>query len=385
MQRHYFDYNATTPVDRRVLDTMLPTLSDTFGNPSSVHGFGQDAKRLVEHARRRTAELLGCAPKEVVFTSGGTESDNLALFGTLRPIDSSRNHVITTTIEHPAVLQACEQLEREGAEVSYVRVGADGVVSPDDIRAALRPQTAIISVMTANNELGTLQPIREISRIAREAGVRLHTDGVQATGKIPTAMDDLGADFFALSAHKIYGPKGIGALYIRKGVEVDNIQFGGSQERGRRPGTTPVPGIVGLGAAAEIAAATLAEEAPRLSALRDRLETGLLERISDAWVNCAASPRAPNTSNMGFEGVEGEPMVIALDLKGFAVSSGAACSSGAVEPSHVLTAIGLRKDRARSCLRFSLGRQTTAEQIDALIEVVPVAVERLRKLSPAYA
>ncbi len=383
MQRHYFDHNATTPVDPVVVDAMLPALRDVFGNASSVHGFGQQARDMVEKARRQVAAMLGCSPKEVVFTSGGTESDNLAIFGAIRASRKSNPHIITTTIEHPAVLESCARLEQEGAEIDYLPVSSDGVVSPDDVRRALRPETALISVMTANNEIGTLQPIAEIGAIAREAEVAFHTDGVQAAGKIATNVDDLGVDLFALTAHKFYGPKGAGALYVRKGAKLDKIQFGGGHERGRRAGTESVPGIAGLGAAAELAQRSLAEESARLSALRDRLEENVRGRISHCWINAENSPRTPNTTNIGFEGIEGEPLVIALDLKGFAVSSGAACSSGKVEPSHVLTAIGLPAEKARSCLRFSLGRTTTSEQVDQLCGALVAAVERLRRLAPA--
>ncbi len=383
MQRYYFDHNATTPVDPAALEAMLPALRDAFGNASSVHGFGQQARHMVEDARRQVGELLSCTPEEVVFTSGGTESDNLAIFGSVRTTAGS--HVITSAIEHPAVLESCARLERDGTAVTYLPVGADGVVSPDDVRRALRPETALISVMAANNEIGTLQPIAEIGAIAREAGVTFHTDGVQAAGKAPTDVRRMGVDLFSLTAHKFYGPKGAGALYVRKGLDLEKMQLGGGHERGRRAGTENVPGIVGLGAAAELAGDQLAEESARLSALRERLESTIREQVPDCWINAENSPRTPNTSSMGFEGIEGEPLVIALDLKGFAVSSGAACSSGKVEPSHVLTAIGLSKRRARSCLRFSLGRGTTVEQVDALCEAVSAVVTRLRRLAPAGA
>jgi len=385
MRRYYFDHNATTPVAGSVLQAMLPCLRENYGNASSIHSFGQDAKRLMEAARRQAAALLNAGPKEIVFTSGGTEADNLAIFGAVRAAKRSRAHVITSTIEHSAVLNSCQQLEKEGVEVTYVPAGAGGAVSPDDVRAALRPETVLISIMHANNETGVIQPIEEISRVAREAGVLLHSDGVQSTGKIPVDVHELGVDLFSLSAHKIYGPKGVGALYVRKGVELERIQFGGSHERGRRPGTENVAGIVGLGAAAELVRQGLKEESARMAALRDRLEQELLRRIPSAGVNGAGAPRTPNTANLYFDGVEGEPLVIALDLKGFAVSSGAACASGAVEPSHVLLAMGVPKERARSSLRFSLGRQNDEEQAGRLLETLPGVVERLRKLSPAYA
>ena len=382
MQRYYFDHNATTPLAEQALAAMLPCFRETYGNASSIHHFGQSARTLVERARQQVASLLHCRPREILFTGGGTEADNIAILGSVRAAAKSRKHVITSTIEHPAVLNTCQALEREGVDVSYVKVGSDGIVSPDAVRAALRPDTTLITIMHANNELGTVQPVAEIARIAREAGVMFHTDGVQSAGKIPTNVVELGVDFFSLSGHKIYGPKGVGALYFRKGVEFEPIQFGGSHQHGQRPGTENVPGIVGLGAAAEIAAQCLESEGKRLSALRDRLEKGVLERVELSRVN-GGFPRVPNTSSIQFDHVEGEALLIALDLRGFAVSSGAACSSGAVRPSHVLTAVGLSAERAKSTLRFSLGKQNTAEQVDALLEAVPAVVGHLRSLSPA--
>jgi len=384
MQRYYFDHNATTPVDPAVLDAMLPTLTEVYGNASSIHRFGQDARRLAEVGRQQVASLLGTKPRQIVFTSGGTEADNMAILGTVRSNTSAKRHVITSTIEHPAVLKTCQQLEQEGVEATYISVGASGVVDPEDVRRALRPETVLVSIMHANNELGTIQPIPEIAAIAREAGAAFHTDGVQSTGKIPTPVEELGVDFFALSGHKIYAPKGIGALYVRQGIDLESISYGGKQERGRRAGTDNVPGMVALGAAAELAESNLATQPARLGALRDRLERGVMETISDCWVNGAGSARTPNTTNIGFDHVEGEAMVIALDLKGFGVSSGAACSSGAVEPSHVLTAIGLTKEQARSSIRFSLGKQTDEPAVDALLEALPEIVNRLRILSPSY-
>ena len=383
--RYYFDHNATTPVAPEVLEAMLPCLREGYGNASSIHSFGQEANALVERARRQVASLLDCTAAEIVFTSGGTEADNLAIFGTVRASVGGPKHVITSVIEHPAVLHACERLEQDSIEVTYLRVGSDGVVSAEDIRAAVRAETVLISIMHTNNELGTVQPIAEISRIARENGVVFHCDGVQSTGKIPTRMDELGVDLFNLSAHKIYGPKGAGALYIRKGTDIEKTQYGGSHERDRRPGTLNVPGIVGLGAAAELAESHLASEGSRIEALRNRLEEEILGRIESTRVNGAGVARVPNTTNIRFDYLEGEAMVIALDLKGVAVSSGAACSSGAVHPSHVLTAIGLSADEARSSIRFSLGKQNNDEQIDRLLEIIPGVVERLRKLSTAYA
>ena len=385
MRRYYFDHNATTPVDPRVLEAMLPYFGPEYGNASSLHRFGQDARQGVESARRQVAAQLGCDAKDVVFTSGGTEADNLAVFGTVRSAPGPSRHVVTTQIEHPAVLNACEQLEREGVDVTYLPVSGEGTVAPDEVRAAVRSDTVLITVMHANNELGTMQPIEEIASIAREAGVPLHTDGVQSFGKVPTRVEELGVDFFSLSAHKIYGPKGAGALYVRRGLQLAKVQYGGSHERDRRPGTENVPGIVGLGAAAELAGSDREDENARVGRLRDRFERELLSAVPDAHVHALNSPRLPTTSSVRFDHAESEPLLISLDLQGFAVSSGSACSSGAVKPSHVLTAIGLSRDQAKSTLRFSLGRQTDEEQVGALLAALPDLVERLRILSPSWA
>jgi cysteine desulfurase len=385
MKHQYFDHNATTPVAPEVVRALLPYFESNYGNASSIHTFGQDARSGVEQARRQVAALLNAKPAEIVFTSGGTESDNLAVLGVVRASAKPRKHVITTTIEHPAVLATCRHLEDEGVEVSYISGGSKGVVAVEDVRAAIRPETVLISVMHANNELGTVQPIQQIARLAREAGIPFHTDGVQSAGKLTTDVQELGVDLFALSGHKIYAPKGVGALYVRKGTVLEPVVFGGRHERGRRPGTENVPGIVGLGKAAELARGNLASESARLAGLRDRLEGGIIERIEHVTVNGGGRERTPNTTNIRFDYIEGEAMVIALDLKGVAVSSGAACSSGAVEPSHVLTAIGLSADQARSSIRFSLGKQNTEADVEALIEALAAVVGRLRKLSPAYA
>jgi cysteine desulfurase len=384
VQRFYFDHNATTPVSPAVLEVLVPALLEVYGNASSIHQHGQQAKQKLEIARRQVAGLLACDPKDLVFLSGGTEADNLAILGTVRASTPEKKHVVTTTIEHPAVLNPCRQLEREGVDVSYVRVGSDGVVDPADIRRALRPETILISVMHANNELGTIQPIQEIATLAHEAGSLLHADGVQAAGKIPVDVRALGVDLYSISGHKLYSPKGIGALYIKHGTRLAPIQFGGRHERERRPGTENVPGAIALGQAAALTTEVLASESARLRTLRDRLEAGILERLPDCGVNAGRSPRTPNTTNVFFDGLEGEALVISLDLKGFAVSSGSACSSGAVEPSHVLLAIGLPRERARASLRFSLGHSNTEEQVDALIEAVAESTAHLRKLSPTY-
>ncbi len=384
MPRFYFDHNATTPVSPAVLEVLVPALLEVYGNASSIHQHGQQAKQRLEIARREVARLLGCDPKDLVFLSGGTEADNLAILGTVRSNPAPKKHVVTTTIEHPAVLNSCRQLEREGVEVSYVSVGSDGIVDPAGIRRAMRPETILISVMHANNELGTVQPIKEIAALARQAGVLFHADGVQAAGKIPVDVKALGVDLYSVSGHKLYAPKGIGALYVQHGTRLAPIQFGGRHERERRPGTENVPGAVALGQAAASALENLPSETARLAALRDRLEAGVLKRVPETGVNGGRSPRTPNTTNVFFDGLQGEALVISLDLKGFAVSSGSACSSGAIEPSHVLLAIGLSRERARASLRFSLGQSNTEEQVDALIDAVAESAAQLRKLSPTY-
>jgi cysteine desulfurase len=380
--RAYFDHNATTPVDPEVLEVMLPFLGQEFGNASSIHSAGQRARAAVEAARASVAALLGAKPSEIVFTSGGTEADNLAVLGTLAAAGGAKRHLITSRIEHPAVLGACHALGRRGVEISYLPVGRDGIVDPGDVRKALRPETALISVMHANNELGTVQPIEEIGRIAAEADVIFHSDAVQSAGKLPLDVNQLGVDLLSISAHKLYGPKGVGALYVRTGTVLVAQFHGGHDERDRRPGTENVAGIAGLGKAAELARRHLAEDAGRLRGLRDRLERELLAAVPEARLNGDAQRRVPNTANISFLGAGGEALVIALDLKGIACSTGAACSSGAIEPSHVLTAIGLSPLEARASLRISLGRGTTAEEIDYAVGVIPPVVDRLRKLSP---
>jgi len=384
MKRVYFDHNATTPVAPEVLAAMLPYFSESYGNASSIHAYGQDARGAVERARSSVAALLGAQAAEIMFSSGGTESNNQAIFGVLAGAAGHGKHVITSAIEHDAVLDPCEELEKRGVAVTVLPVGDDGLVNPEDVRRAIRPETALITLMLANNELGTIEPLEEIGKIAGEHGIVFHTDAVQAAGKIPIDVKRLGVHLLSISAHKFYGPKGVGALYIRKGTHLQPLLYGGHSERDRRPGTEDVAAIVGLGKAAELAMAHMEKETARISALRDRLENGLLERISQSWVNGARASRTPNTTNMTFPYVEGEAMVIALDLKGIACSTGAACSSGAVEPSHVLLAIGLPPEDARATLRLSLGRQTTDAEIDFALETIPAVIERLRLLSPTY-
>jgi cysteine desulfurase len=381
---YYFDHNATTPLSDAVLACVSRVLRECYGNPSSIHTAGQAARQEVELARGHVAALLNADPREIVFTSGGTESDNLAVLGAVRPGGAAGKHVITTAIEHPAVLGACAQLVREGAEVTYLKVGSEGVVDPEDVRGALRPETVLISVMHANNETGAIQPIEEISAVAREAGVLFHSDGVQAAGRLGTDMQALGVDLYSLSAHKLNAPKGAGALFVRKGVKLQALQFGGRHERERRAGTENVPGIAALGCAAEQLKQHRAADSARLAALRDRLESSILQRVPRVQANCGGAERLPNTASLRFDGIEGEALVISLDLAGFAVSSGAACSSGAVEPSHVLLAMGLTPAEARSSIRFSLGQGNDEAQVDALADAVVASVARLRKLSPVY-
>jgi cysteine desulfurase len=387
MQHFYFDHNATTPVAPEVLRDLTETLVEICGNASSIHHFGQAAKQRLEASRREIAGRIGSDPREIVFTSGGTESDNLAIFGIARKDlarGSSpgsgirlRNHVITSAIEHPAVLNACAQLEREGAEVTYLPVGIDGIVRLDDVKRALRSTTGLITIMHANNETGAVQPIREIGVLAHAAGAVFHSDGVQMAGRVQVSVRELGVDLYSISGHKFGAPKGIGALYVRKGTPLDPMLFGGHHERDRRAGTENVPGASALGRAAG-----LAVDWGEIGVLRDRLERGILSRVAGVNVNGSIEQRLPNTTNIRFDGIEGEAIVIALDLRGYAVSSGSACSSGAVEPSPVLLAMGLSPEEARSSVRFSLGPENTEKEVDGLIEAVEASVAHLRRISP---
>ena len=389
---HYFDHNATTPVAPEVVEAMVPYLGTEYGNASSIHRFGQIAKAAVERGRTQLAELIHCEPGELVLTSGGTEADNIAVLGALgaaRAAGRADLHVITSTIEHPAILRTCQAIEREGVAVTYLPVDKEGFLEPGDVRRALRPETFLVTVMHANNEIGTVEPIEEIAAITREAGVLFHTDAVQTTGRIPVDFQQMGVDLLSLSAHKFYGPKGVGALGIRKGVTLRPILFGGHDDRDPRPGTTNVAGVVGIGAAAQLAAKRLASEASRLGALRDRLEREVLSRIEGAGVNGplvdandGRCRRVPNTTNLYFDYIEAESLVIALDLDGLACSTGAACAAGAIEPSHVLTALGAPAERARASIRLSLGRANGDDGVDALVAGLEKAVARLRSLSP---
>ena len=381
MRRVYFDNNATAPLLPEVFEAMKPYFGEHFGNASSIHHHGQETRAAVERARASVAALLACRASEIVFTSGGTEGDNFALFGLLR----SSDHVITSTIEHHAVLNSCKHLQSTGCEVTYLQVDGRGLVDPDDVRRALRPNTKLITIMMANNETGVLQPVEEIGKIAGEADVFFHTDAVQAAGKIPIDVNRIACDLLSISGHKMHAPQGIGALYVRKGTMLEPMFYGGNHERSRRAGTENVAGIIGLGRAAEIARhALLGGELERISALRDRLQEKILAEIEATGVNGDGAPRVPNTSNLYFDFLEGEALVIALDLKGLAVSTGAACSSGAIEPSHVLTAMGLPRARARASLRFSLGKQNCAEEVEFALDLVPQTVARLRELSPLH-
>jgi cysteine desulfurase len=381
MRRVYLDNNATTPVLPEVFEAMRPYFAERFGNASSIHHHGQETRAAVERARESVAALLGCRASEVVFTSGGTEGDNLAISGLTRAGD----HVISSTIEHHAVLNSCKHLEAMGCEVTYVPVDSRGLVDPDDVRRALRPHTKLITIMMANNETGVLQPVEKIGNIAAEADVYFHTDAVQAAGKVPIDVNRLGCDLLSISGHKMHAPQGVGALYVRKGTILQPMLYGGSHERSRRAGTENVPGIIALGKAAELAREALERgDLARMAEMRDRIEQKILSEIEATGVNGEGAARVPNTTNIHFDYIEGEALVIALDLKGLAVSTGAACSSGAIEPSHVLTAMGLPPEIARASLRFSLGKQNTPDDVSFALDLVPKTVDRLRELSPVY-
>lgn len=384
MNRIYFDHNATNPIAPEVLAAMMPYLTEQYGNASSIHAFGQAAREAVEQARMSVAALINAKPGEIMFTSGGTESINHAILGAVSAASGKSKHVITSAIEHVAGLDPCKALAKSGVDLTILPVDREGLVSSDDVQRAIRPETVLITIMLANNETGTVEPIAEIGKIAREKGIVFHSDAVQAAGKVPIDIEKLGVDLLSISAHKFSGPKGIGALYIRKGTHLSPLMYGGHSERDRRPGTEDVAAIAGMGRAAKLVRTIFAQESERIRALRNRLEQGLLERVPNSWVNSAHAPRVPNTSNITFPFIEGEAMVIALDLKGIACSTGAACSSGAVEPSHVLMALGLAPEDARATLRLSLGRQNTEAEIDIALEIIPQVIERLRKLSPTY-
>ena len=384
------DANATTPLLPEVFAAMRPHFEEQFGNASSIHHHGQQARAAVERARESVARLVGCRPAEIVFTSGGTESDNLAIFGVLLSGSTSSDslagvHVITSAVEHHAVLHACTALERRGASVTYLPVDALGRIDLDLLRRAITPRTKLISIMYANNETGVIQPVEEIGAIAAERGIIFHTDAVQAAGKVPIDIGGIGCHLLSISGHKLHAPTGVGALYVRKGTLLEPLFHGGNHERQRRAGTENLPGIAGLGKASEAAIdGFLNGTIKNISELRDRLERGILAAIDDCGVNGADAARVPNTSNIHFDHIEGEALVIALDLKGLAVSTGAACSSGAIEPSHVLSAMGLPPEQARASIRFSLGRHNTAADVDFALSILPATVARLREISPVY-
>jgi cysteine desulfurase len=383
MRTIYLDHNASTPVHPEAVAAMLPYFSERFGNASSIHAFGRLAREAVDTAREGIARFLGARPDEIVFTSGGTESDNLALGGVAGAREGG--HIVTSRIEHHAVLRTCQSLERRGVAVTYVPVDQHGLVDPEDVRRAIRRDTILVSIMHANSEVGTIQPIEAIGAVVRERGIPFHVDAVQTFGKVPIHLDAWGIDLLSFSSHKIYGPKGVAGLYIRKGTKMVAIQHGGEHERRRRAGTENVPGIVGFGAAAQCRSREMAAEAARLTALRDRLTDGVLGRVADARVNGHPTRRLPGTASLAFRHVESESIVLGLDLKGVGVSAGSACTSGNVEPSYVITAMGVPLDWAMGAIRCSLGRGTTAEEIDYVLDVLPALVEKLRMASPVGA
>jgi cysteine desulfurase len=375
----YLDHNATTPLHPAVWDAMQPFLTDVFGNPSSLHSEGLQAREAVEEARERVARLLGASSEEIVFTSSGTEADNLAILGSVLARQHRRGHIVTSQIEHPAVLGACHALEAQGFRITRLPVGSAGLIDPDDLGRVLTDDTLLLTLMHANNEVGIIQPIHACAALAHARGTLVHTDAVQSVGKVPTLVDDLGIDLLSLSGHKIHGPKGIGAVYVRRGLTLDPIVIGGSQERGLRGGTEHVAAIVGLGVAAQLASAQMCDTMPQIAALRDRLEDGILSTIPDALVNGATTSRLPTTTNVSFKGVDGQSLVVALDLKGVAASTGSACSSGSLEPSHVLVAMGLSDEWLRGAVRFSLGSGNTSAEVDAVLHMLPPMVARLRQ------
>ena len=382
MRKVYLDHAATTPLHPEVLSLMYEFMRDTFGNPSSVHSFGREAKKFVQEARQKVADIIGAQLEEIYFTSGGTEADNIAIIGTAMARRKNGNHVITSAIEHHAVLDTCKFLAKNGFEVTFLPVDKFGMVDPDDVAKAIRKETTLVTIMHANNEIGTIQPISEISKLTREAGVALHTDAVQTLAKIPVDVNDLGVEMLSLSAHKIYGPKGIGALYLRKGTRLQPIMYGGGQERKLRSGTENTPGIVGFGKAAEVGARELEQESSRIKGLRDKLLQRVLDEIPSVTLNGHPERRLPNNANVSIAYVEGESLVLSLDLEGIAASSGSACSSGSLKPSHVLQALGLPHELMHGSLRMTLGRDNNEEDIDYVIEALKTIAARLRSFSP---
>jgi cysteine desulfurase len=382
MRRLYLDHAATTPTHPEVVKAMLPFLTDAFGNPASIYSYGQEARGAIEEARIKVAELIGARSEEIVFTSGGTEADNFALKGITYASEHKGNHVITTSIEHHAVLEVAKFLEKKGLRITYLPVDKYGLVDPDNVKKAITDKTILISIMHANNEVGTIQPVKEIGEIAREAGIHFHSDAVQTVGHIPVNVDKLKVDLLSISAHKLYGPKGVGALYIRKGTKLVSFVHGGEQEKRRRAGTENVPGIVGLGKAVELAGQEMNKEMERLAGLRDKLVKGLLATIDHVRLNGHPTRRLPNNVNVSVDFVEGESMLLNLDLESICASTGSACSSASLEPSHVLLALGLSPEQAHGSLRFTLGRENTEADIEQVLEVLPGIVAKLRAMSP---
>ncbi len=380
----YMDHSATSPVDPEVLEAMLPYFNTAFGNASTLYTLGREARAAMENGRKQVASLIGADPNEIYFTSGGTESDNIAIKGTASRLQKKGNHIITSSIEHPAVEETCKYLEKNGYRVTYLPVGEEGIVKVRDVAEAITNETILITIMHANNEIGTIQPIAEIGKIASEKGIVFHTDAVQTVGKIPVNVGDLNVDLLSISAHKLYGPKGIGALYIRKGVRVDALFHGGGHERGIRPGTENVAGIVGLGKACQIAEENLDANIDYITSLRERLIKGVLETIEQSYLNGHPTKRLPNNANFRFSSIEGESLILQLDAKGIAASTGSACSSKKLEASHVLMAIGLEEVDAHGSLRISLGKENTEEDIDSTIIAIKEVVERLRSISPLW-
>ncbi len=384
MNRIYLDYAATTPTDPEVVKAMSPYFTDIFGNPSSLYAFGQEAKSVIEEARDIIASFIGTKPEEIVFTSGGTESNNFALKGIAYANKNKGEHIITSSIEHHAITEPCKFLEKQGFKVTYLKVDKYGLVDPDDVKKAITDKTILISIMHANNEIGVIQPIQEIGKIAREKGIYFHTDAVQTFGHLPISVDELNVDLLSASAHKLYGPKGVGVLYIRKGTRISTFMHGGDQESGRRASTHNVSGIVGFGKAVELAREKMDEERNKLIPLRDKLIRGILGNIDHTRLNGHPTKRLPNNVNVSVEYIEGESMILNLDMQGIACSTGSACTSSSLEPSHVLLAIGLSHEIAHGSLRFTLGRYTKEEDIDYVLKTLPAVVERLRAMSPLY-
>ena len=384
MKKVYLDYSATTPVRKEVADLVMEYMVDKFGNPSSVHSFGREAKKALDEARVRLANLIGAEPKEIYFTSGGTESDNMAILGAAFANSKKGKHVITSAIEHHAVMDPCKYLEQQGFEVTYLPVDGQGLVSVEDLKKAIKPETILISIMHVNNEIGTIQDIGSMAKLARDKGILFHTDAVQSLGKIPINVKELNIDMLTGSSHKIYGPKGVGVLYVRKGVKLDNIMYGGAQERKKRPGTENLSSIAGFGLAAELAGKEIDEENKRQRAFRDKLIKGILESIPNTRLNGHPEKRIASNVNVSVEFIEGESLLLSLDMKGIGASSGSACTSGSLDPSHVLLATGLSHEIAHGSLRMTLGRYTTEAEIDYVLEVLPQVVDRLRAMSPLY-